>query len=261
MTYCQFVQEVKEKVKEGVKADQSVTLYTSVKNNGVKRTGLMFSEQGINVAPAIYLESFYEDYQKGQRLEDVADEILVLYGKVKADHSWEEDCFQCYEKVRDRIVLVDVNVHGTVSLLIREPLLLEWKVSVKELYDQALQNTPSLFPYEFRALRAVIEEVFPSDRQSEEEYMYVLSNRFQSFGAAVILYPNRLKQIGCVMDDDYYVLPSSVHEVLIVPAEYVRNRQMLDEMVREVNQICVEEEEILSDHAYYYDRSEDLLTM
>ena len=63
------------------------------------------------------------------------------------------------------------------------------------------------------------------------------------------------------MDDDYYVLPSSVHEVLIVPAEYVRNRQMLDEMVREVNQVCVEEEEILSDHAYYYDRSEDLLTM
>ena len=157
--------------------------------------------------------------------------------------------------------MVDVNVHGTVSLLIREPLRLEWKVSVKELYDQALQNTPSLFPYEFRALRAVIEEVFPSDRQSEEEYMYVLSNRFQSFGAAVILYPNRLKQIGCVMDDDYYVLPSSVHDVLIVPAEYVRNRKMLDEMVREVNQVCVEEEEILSDHAYYYDRSEDLLTM
>ena len=52
-----------------------------------------------------------------------------------------------------------------------------------------------------------------------------------------------------------------MHEVLIVPAEYVRNRQMLDEMVREVNQVCVEEEEILSDHAYYYDRSEDLLTM
>ena len=91
-------------------------------------------------------EYFYEDYQKGQRLEDVADEILVLYGKVKADHSWEEDCFQCYEKVRDRIVfrlinrkaneellktipyvpyldlavvfyvLVDVNVHGTCLL-------------------------------------------------------------------------------------------------------------------------------------------------
>ena len=128
----------------------------------------MFSEQGINVAPAIYLESFYEDYQKGQQLEDVADEILVLYGKVKADHSWEEDCFQCYEKVRDRIVfrlinrkaneellktipyvpyldlavvfyvVVDVNVHGTVSLLIREPLRLEWKVSVKELYDLSL---------------------------------------------------------------------------------------------------------------------------
>ena len=96
-------------MKEGVKADQSVTLYTSVKNNGVKRTGLMFSEQGINVAPAIYLESFYEDYQKGQRLEDVADEILLLYGKVKEDHSWEEDCFQCYEKVRDRIVFRLIN--------------------------------------------------------------------------------------------------------------------------------------------------------
>ena len=102
MTYCQFVQEVKEKVKEGVKADQSVTLYTSVKNNGVKRTGLMFSEQGINVAPAIYLESFYEDYQKGH------DVIVVLSAMGDTtDHLLE---------AADKAVEGEVDVAGVAKL-------------------------------------------------------------------------------------------------------------------------------------------------
>lgn len=291
MTYCQFVQEVEEKIKEEVRGSLTVSVYTTVKNNGVKRIGLMFSKQGINIAPAIYLETFYEEYKRGQSVCGVAEDILALYGKVEMERSWEEESFLCYEKVRDRIVfrlinqwanaeflqtvpfvpyldlavvfyvLIEANDHGTVSLLVKESLKTVWKVSTGNLYEQALCNTPRLLPYEFESMQALLEKSGLSPCLSEEEFLYVLGNRFRSFGAASILYPNRLKNIGRILEDDYYVLPSSVHEVLIVPAECVHSRRALDDMVKEVNETCVEEEEVLSGHVYYYDREEDLLTM
>lgn len=291
MTYCQFVQEVEEKIKEEVRENLSVSVYTTLKNNGVKRTGLIFSESGLNIAPAIYLETFYEGYKKGQTVCEVAEDILTLYGKVRMEQSLEEEDIRCYEKVRGRIVfrminyhsnrellkdvpfvpfldlavvfyiLIEASVHGMVSLLIQESLKMAWKVSVSDLYEQALQNTPFLLPYEFGSMQALLEDKGLDPYPSEEEFLYVLSNRFRSFGAASILYPGRLKNIGRILEDDYYVLPSSVHEVLIVPKEHVDDRKALDDMVREVNETCVEEEEILSGHAYYYDREEDLLTM
>lgn len=291
MTYCQFVQKVREKMKREVEESLSVSVYTTVKNNGVKRVGLMLTNQGINVAPTIYLESFYEEYKNGRSLTEVTEDILSLYENVKLERSWEDDSFHRYEQVKDRIVfrlinrkaneelletisyvpyldlavvfyiLIEVNVHGTVSLLVKESLRLVWEVPVNRLYEQALRNTPLLLPYEFESVQALLEESGLGCCESEEEFLYMLGNRFRSFGAAAILYPNRLKNIGDLLGDDFYVLPSSIHEVLIVPDGYVCNRKVLDDMVKEANETSVEEEEILSGHAYHYNRKEDILSM
>lgn len=278
-------------MKKEVEENLSVSVYTTVKNNGVKRIGLMITEQGINAAPTIYLESFYEEYKNGRSLDEVTEDILSLYGRVKLERSWEDDSFHSYEKVKDRIVfrlinrkaneellktisyvpyldlavvfyiLIEVNIHGTVSLLVKESLRLAWEVPVNRLYQRALRNTPLLLPYEFESVQALLEETCSGCRLSEEEFLYVLGNRFRSFGAAAILYPDRLKNIGELLGGDFYVLPSSIHEVLIVPDEYVRSRKVLDDMVKEANETSVEEEEILSGHAYHYNRKEDVLSM
>ena len=84
--------------------------------------------------------------------------------------------------------------------------------------------------------------------------MYVLSNTIRNFGAAAIMYDRRLEHIGEYLREDYYVLPSSVHEVIIIPKSKAPGKRELIEMVSDINATQVEEEDVLSDNAYYYDR-------
>ena len=74
-------------------------------------------------------------------------------------------------------------------------------------------------------------------------------------GAATILYEGVLEMIADFLDDNFYVLPSSIHEVIIVSeTEAPWGSSGLSEMVREINHTQVDEEDILSDIVYYYDR-------
>ena len=92
------------------------------------------------------------------------------------------------------------------------------------------------------------------EKKKDYDQMYVLSNKFRNYGAACIAYPNVLEMIGQILKKDYYILPSSVHEVIIVPYSEIYVCSKLDEMVREINSTQVEEEDVLSNHVYLYDR-------
>ena len=91
--------------------------------------------------------------------------------------------------------------------------------------------------------------------------MYVLSNEIRSFGAAAILYPGCLKKIRDYLGEDYYVLPSSVHEVIVVRESTAPDKRYLNEMVSEINESQVEAEEVLSDNAYFYSASQGRLSL
>ena len=107
-----------------------------------------------------------------------------------------------------------------------------------------------------------IEELTSQEILSEEEdVMYVLSNQIRSYGASAILYQGRLEAIGMYLKSNYYVLPSSVHEVIVIPENEAMGIQSLSAIVQEINQTQVQEEEVLSNHAYYYDRKKKVLSM
>lgn len=97
--------------------------------------------------------------------------------------------------------------------------------------------------------------------EQEEDIMYVLTNEKKQFGAACILYKNVLDDFADKMNNDLYILPSSIHEVIIVPAQLVENAAFLQDMVKEVNYSEVAEEEILTDSIYYYDRNKQQLQL
>ena len=96
------------------------------------------------------------------------------------------------------------------------------------------------------------ENLFAEKRRKRDR-MYVLSNRLRSYGAACAAYPYVLKMIGQILKKDYYILPSSVHEVVIVPYSDEFDLCELDEMVKEINDTQLDEEDVLSDHAYFVD--------
>ena len=158
-------------------------------------------------------------------------------------------------------VLIEVNSHGMASLMIRDEHLEMWNVTKSEIARKAKENTPRLLPYEFGTMYALIEELTGEDGGSFEDVMYVMSNRLRSYGAAAILYEDRLEGIGDYLKENYYVLPSSVHEVIIVPESAAPGWEALNALVAEVNETQIEAEDILSDHAYYYDRGKGKLLL
>ena len=91
--------------------------------------------------------------------------------------------------------------------------------------------------------------------------MYVLSNRTRVQGASCILYPNILKDFAAAVKSDFYILPSSVHEVILLPVQGDEDEEGLKRMVCEVNETQVEREEVLSDSVYYYSREREKLSI
>lgn len=158
-------------------------------------------------------------------------------------------------------VLLEINHYGMASMMIRNEHLRMWNTTKEEIYRYARRNTEILLPDEFQTMRAVIEELTGRKETGGKDIMYILSNENRSFGAAAILYEGRLKKIGERLGENFYVLPSSVHEMIIIAESEAPSKEELSEMVAEINRTQVEAEEVLSDHAYYYDRKQEKLVL
>ena len=98
------------------------------------------------------------------------------------------------------------------------------------------------------------ENLLEIGEDEKQDVMYVLTNSLRNYGAACLFYPHVLEMVGEMLKEDYYVLPSSVHEVIIVPESKALDADEMSEMVVEINETQVEPEEVLSDHAYFYQR-------
>lgn len=292
MNYQQFVTTLNEKVNLLLGPNVASQIHSALKNNGIKRTGLTISQEGINVYPTIYLEEYYSQYQKGWTPDEIAENIAHLYNEVRFKDSWELHAVQKFDSAKSKIayklihleknkdllnelphipyldlaivffLLVETSEKGVATILITNTILNYWNVSLDKLYQTAIENTPHILHAEFKPMRVVIQELMQkpiSTEDLEDHCMYVLSNHHRHFGAACILYERVLEDIGNQLNEDFYVLPSSIHEVIILPVSCCLGHEELNAMIVEINETQVSEEEVLSDHAYYYRREDNQL--
>lgn len=195
--------------------------------------------------------------------------------------------------------LVSHELIGNATVLIHHKHCKIWGITQEELYRQAGINTPRLLPYEIQNMEDVLRTILidslrreyagveareydneESCQEPSEEWfeqvadqmmgevageerapMYVLSNQSRILGAACILYQNLMEKFAEEVGKDFYVLPSSVHELILVPALENVKTPNLSSMVEEVNQTQLEEEEVLANHAYYYSRATGKLSV
>lgn len=172
-------------------------------------------------------------------------------------------------------LLIEINENGQLATLIRNPHMREWKMDVDTLYSLAKKNTPRLLPPSLVSVADILKSIgreYIGDADKGEPagslpegqtngLMYILTNRNGIHGAAVILYEGVLKWFAQKRGSDLYILPSSVHEVLLVPCTSQDDAARLREMVREVNRTKVSKEEVLSDHVYLYSRETNQVSL
>lgn len=162
------------------------------------------------------------------------------------------------------------NVNGEQATILVNNLHMEiWNKNVNDLYAMAKINTPYLMPYELASIEEVIaqfmgvpvEEVlseFPKEMFLE---MYTLTNAVKINGAACMLYEGLLKSIAERLGSDLIIIPSSIHELLIMKDDGRMDKTYIRLMVMEVNEKEVALDEVLSDNVYRYIRKLDKVVM
>lgn len=127
----------------------------------------------------------------------------------------------------------------------------------EEIYAAALANTLRLFPPKLMNLGRYIEMSIGAELPLGEDEVttYILTNQKEVDGAIYFMSPEVVGAIAEALEDDLYILPSSVNEVLLVRASELEDGvDKLKEMVRDANETVVAEKDILSYNVYHYDK-------
>ena len=165
-------------------------------------------------------------------------------------------------------VMVGQNECGQFMAQIENKHMESWGTDIKTLYALAEENTPRLFPSELKSMSDIMKEIAREHMEDiykkrgikdmplaqEENPLYVLSNDNGVYGASAILYKDVLKDFADSLKKDLVILPSSIHEALLIPYDKSMEMEELREMVRTVNRQDVLESDVLSDNVYVYKR-------
>lgn len=317
----EFVCMVEEYVMECMGKEYYSQKQTVVKNNGVSLTSLIIRKKDELIAPCIYLNAYYQQYEEGRSVREICDEIMDIYlnAKVNGSNHFKDITYQ-FDSMKSNIIFRLINFDKnkesleavphrrvldfavTFHCLVREDEdgigtiritgehCKQWDVTVEDLYYHAMKNTPSLFPPMIRPMEEVMLELMKKEvlsfamsdlshsgsdleKQREAELaanefiqmlhnenpkskvdMYVLSNSRGINGASCILYPEILSGFSDELNGDFYILPSSIHELILVPVVEHLGIKQLKEMVMEINQTQVPMDEVLSDEIYCYSK-------
>ena len=300
MDYRTFVEKIREKIQEHLGKDYEVQITTNPKLNGTEKTGLSIrkTQEPQQVMPIIYLEECFERYLQGKEFSECVEEICVVYKHQKENEEkimaelksienmnrWEkvqnkvypmivsakenEDLKgkYFYQEYLDFLILYVIRVTevGIGSIKITKQMVKSWKVSEYEIHHQAVENLKT-DGYRVRSLNSVVKENLlgitedAEEEIEEAEPMYVLTNQIKYFGAAGIFLCAEMFQ-KIVGKQNFYILPSSVHELILVKDTDGYDMETLSTMVRNVNEEQVTEDERLSNHAYYYDWRQNRIT-
>lgn len=232
----------------------------------------IYERQDTAVTPDVEFFSDYEKVKKRLSIKLVGREKnkAMLAGMPHREFLDMAVIFYC---------LVDSPLAGTAAILIKDAHMKSWGVTAEELYEDALSNAERMLPGTIRSMeellsRMMLEEDIPmwewkSKEQedfprlegacaensiSREVPLLVLTNNRRYLGASCMLYRGLLAGFAGKLGKNFYILPSSVHEVILLPEDRVDRSENLLGMVTEVNRTQLAPEDILSDTVYYYDR-------
>ena len=284
-----IVKELVEEVKKIAGEGYLVTTADVKKNNGVELLAVNVRKPEEFVSPTIYVDGYVEEIEKeemtvmeaAQRVFDTyqanknpglgadikkfaeRDYILehVEYQLVNAEKNAEKLQGLPSKRVADLAAIyrtvVSNDENGMASYVLSNQQMDMSGISIEEL-DEAAQKNTEKSGFMVKTMQQVMAEMMGMPEEAAEAMadgpqMYVLTNRRKTNGANILLYREQLAEVAEKLDDDIYILPSSIHELLAVPVSQTEADQ-LRMMVREVNDTQVSPEEILSYEVYRYNR-------
>lgn len=295
MTYKKFMEQVKEQILSYLPeeyANANISLQEKRRNIDQKSYALRIERPEDRIVPSIQMEGLYQMHQNGWEMNKILDTVAQMYLDSAQKQSFR---VSNYDSIKDNLYVAVLNkannqeylkdiVHkdipgtditavlrvlcardqenGIASFMVNKSMLEMWGIAGKDIYDLALENTKRLFPPKMVRLEDMIyggnalqsKVLQPCDQ-------YALTNDAVTHGAAVMLYQNVLQQIGEATKSSFIILPSSIHELILMKDTGEWSIEELQRMVIEINRTRVRPDQVLSDEIYSYDYREQKLTM
>lgn len=303
MNFEKFVEEVKAEIKDYLpeelkNAEIDISKYEKLNESYV---GMVIKTDEQNVFPTMNLNKFYEMYLDNEQDFDYVMQSMAEMLQEKPI-SVDLSIFTDYEKAKDHLfirvsdaeknneyleglphrqvenlaityhVAAEISGDGIGSAPVTYKMMDMYGVTEEQLHEDALANSPKLFPAKVEALGEMMDKMMREDLKKsglgDEEIdlmmnemgmgqmatpLTVVTNEQQMNGAAVLFYPGQMEKLGESLKGDFFILPSSTHECLILPDDGEMTYQQLKEMVMEINSTQVRPEERLADEVYHYD--------
>lgn len=226
-------------------------------------------------------------YEENRVEEDFDVTTVMDFNKAK-DHiccklvnaKYNQDLLKnaLHVKIQDLALILYIRVahdkRGLSTITVKNHIFECWDVAEQELFRIAMRNTQRLFACEVSSITNVLKKIFAEEiAQDEMENifgmpesedvipMYVATNHCKIYGATVLCYEGFLREFADDINNDFYILPSSVHELLFIPAMADVDVAELKQMVQEVNDTQVARQDVLSNNVYYYNRKLDRVEM
>lgn len=285
-----FTEQIKLNIEDYVGKKCTVKVDQQEKNN-VTLNAVTIIPEGTIVGTVLYVEPYYEascnavsmpelvkkaleTIKKGIEDAPVVDmDMLRDYEQVKGKLSVDLISAKNNERilgnvphqlVEDMAAVYRINLDcGAVSgtALITNQMMEHYRITQEQLHADAIHNAAIIKPFCITNLHEIVKLSAPQWMRDEweieeipvNESLFVATVPDKTRGAGVLLYDNFMDYAAEKLGGDFFVLPSSIHEVLLVKDDGKTYYQQLKETVIEVNRSQISPEDKLTDSVYHYD--------
>lgn len=291
MTKELFFKQVRNNV-EIIMKDCSIELNEVIKPGNLKLTGIVIRAEGQNIIPTIYLNEYFEMYISNEiTMDEIVERVISDYKEHSTKDKFDifsklEDTSNIYLRVLNRNLsceylkdtffkeIEDTNLvlvpyikfddfrEGSATTKITNSLLDFLKMVQDELFELAFQNCKKNMKPLVNDMEDILYNEIMGSGKAENKIpdmptMTVVTNEEKLNGATVIFYSDILKQIAEKWDCDLIIIPSSIHELIILADNDTFQSEDVRQMIVETNEREVSQDEILDNIPYVYRRSAD----
>lgn len=232
MVYETFLNALTTQLQAKLGEDYMLALRSLPRNNGVTLDGLTIQGPGNNMAPTIYLNPYYDQYQQGMSLDEILSDILILYHTTPHPEYLKENELVQFEPMKSRIMFriihtasnetllsnvphftfldlsvvfylfLERNAAGQMTALIHNSHAERWNVTAEELWSLAEENTPNVYPAEIRSMADMMKEIAREklgDNYDEDFIDSLLEDEKNIAPLYVLSNANGLYGAGCIL--------------------------------------------------------------
>ena len=288
----QFVENLKESLYErGMEDVQMREAHVDKLNGGYDAVTITPGDSNIGVT--LNIDNFYKAFENGADMSEVVSKATeVAINGMENTPQLDVSSLTDYDQMKDKLVMEVVSAEanaemlenvphqnmedmavvyrfvinsdetGRASILATNDMINAMGVTPEQLHADALENAPQIRPAQITGMSEVIAEMMGRDQAEmmgivpvdpKDEQMFVATVSDKVMGAGVLAYQDFMDQAADRLGGSFYILPSSRHEVLLVPDNGQMSLGDLESMVREVNATQVAPEDKLTDSVYHYD--------